>query len=78
MAEWLSGQGVQLVVCAGSVHHLRPTFLERLPDTKSSAPLGAHFLISGAHPIEDVLSRGREVTAATRSAASTKVSTAAP
>jgi phosphoribosylglycinamide formyltransferase-1 len=65
MAEWLSGQGVQLVVCAGYMHLLRPTFLERFPGrivNTHSAPLPD---FPGAHPIEDVLAAGAKETAAT-------------
>jgi phosphoribosylglycinamide formyltransferase-1 len=65
MAEWLSGQGVQLVVCAGYMHLLRPTFLERFPGrivNTHSAPLPD---FPGAHPIEDVLAAGARETAAT-------------
>jgi phosphoribosylglycinamide formyltransferase 1 len=65
MAEWLAGHGVQLVVCAGYMHLLRPTFLERFPGrivNTHSAPLPD---FPGAHPIEDVLAAGAKVTAAT-------------
>jgi phosphoribosylglycinamide formyltransferase-1 len=65
MAEWLAGQGVQLVVCAGYMHLLRPTFLERFPGrivNTHSAPLPD---FPGAHPIEDVLAAGAKETAAT-------------
>jgi phosphoribosylglycinamide formyltransferase-1 len=65
MAEWLGGHGVQLVVCAGYMHLLRPTFLERFPGrivNTHSAPLPD---FPGAHPIEDVLAAGAKETAAT-------------
>jgi len=65
MAEWLAGHGVQLVVCAGYMHLLRPTFLERFPGrivNTHSAPLPD---FPGAHPIEDVLAAGAKETAAT-------------
>jgi phosphoribosylglycinamide formyltransferase 1 len=65
MAEWLAENGVQLVVCAGYMHLLRPTFLERFPGrivNTHSAPLPA---FPGAHPIEDVLATGAKETAAT-------------
>jgi phosphoribosylglycinamide formyltransferase-1 len=64
MADWLVGQGVTLVVCAGYMQLLRPTFLnrfERIVNTHS-APLPA---FPGAHPIEDVLAAGARETAAT-------------
>ncbi len=65
MAEWLAGHGVQLVVCAGYMHLLRPTFLERFAGrivNTHSAPLPE---FPGAHPIEDVLAAGAKETAAT-------------
>ena len=65
MADWLTGQGVQLVVCAGYMHLLRPTFLERFPGrivNTHPAPLPD---FPGAHPIEDVLAAGAKETAAT-------------
>ncbi len=41
MADWLAGRGVTLVVCAGYMHLLRPTFLERFERIVNthSAPL---------------------------------------
>jgi phosphoribosylglycinamide formyltransferase-1 len=64
MADWLVGQGVTLVVCAGYMHLLRPTFLERFSRIVNthSAPLPE---FPGAHPIEDVLAAGVKQTAAT-------------
>jgi phosphoribosylglycinamide formyltransferase-1 len=65
MADWLAGHGVQLVVCAGYMHLLRPTFLDRFPGrivNTHSAPLPG---FPGAHPIEDVLAAGAKETAAT-------------
>ena len=50
MAEWLAGRSVDLVVCAGYMHLLRRSFLERFP---------------GPHPIHDVLAAGVPETAAT-------------
>ena len=65
MADWLAGHEVQLVVCAGYMHLLRPTFLDRFPGrivNTHSAPLPD---FPGAHPIEDVLAAGAKETAAT-------------
>jgi len=65
MAAWLAGRGVELVVCAGFMHLLRRTFLERFPGrivNTHSAPLPD---FPGAHPIEDVLAAGIDETAAT-------------
>jgi phosphoribosylglycinamide formyltransferase-1 len=65
MAEWLAGEGVELVVCAGYMHLLRRPFLDvfegRIVNTHS-APLPA---FPGAQPIEDVLAAGVPETAAT-------------
>ena len=64
MADWLVGQGVTLVVCAGYMHLLRPSFLKRFDRIVNthSAPLPE---FPGAHPIEDVLAAGAKETAAT-------------
>jgi formyltetrahydrofolate-dependent phosphoribosylglycinamide formyltransferase len=65
MAGWLEGHGVRLVVCAGYMHLLRQTFLDRFPNrivNTHSAPLPE---FPGAHPIEDVLAAGVTETAAT-------------
>jgi phosphoribosylglycinamide formyltransferase-1 len=64
MADWLVGQGVTLVVCAGYMHLLRPSFLRRFDRIVNthSAPLPE---FPGAHPIEDVLAAGAKETAAT-------------
>jgi phosphoribosylglycinamide formyltransferase 1 len=64
MADWLLGHGVDIVVCAGYMHLLRPTFLERFDRIVNthSAPLPE---FPGAHPIEDVLAAGAKETAAT-------------
>jgi phosphoribosylglycinamide formyltransferase-1 len=65
MADWLTGQGVRLVVCAGYMHLLRPNFLERFSGrivNTHSAPLPD---FPGPHPIEDVLAAGAKQTAAT-------------
>jgi phosphoribosylglycinamide formyltransferase 1 len=65
LAEWLRGQKVELVVCAGYMHLFRKPFFDyyggRIVNTHS-APLPA---FPGAHPIEDVLAAGVEETAAT-------------
>lgn len=65
MAEWLEEHGTRLVVCAGYMHLLRPSFLERFPGrvvNTHSAPLPD---FPGSHPIEDVLEAGVPETAAT-------------
>ncbi len=65
MAEWLADRGVDLVVCAGFMHLLRPSFLGRFPGrviNTHSAPLPD---FPGPHPIHDVLAAGVPETAAT-------------
>jgi phosphoribosylglycinamide formyltransferase-1 len=65
MAEWLLSQGVELVVCAGYMHLLRPAFLERFPGRVVNvhpAPLPD---FPGAHPLEDLLAAGAPEAAAT-------------
>ena len=65
MADWFEQRGVQLVVCAGYMWLLRPTFLDRFGGrivNTHSAPLPD---FPGAHPIEDVLAAGVRETAAT-------------
>ena len=65
MADWLEARGVELVVCAGFMHLLRKSFLERFGGrivNTHSAPLPD---FPGAHPIEDVLAAGVPETAAT-------------
>jgi phosphoribosylglycinamide formyltransferase-1 len=65
MADWLAEHGVDLVVCAGYMHLLRRSFLERYPGhvvNTHSAPLPD---FPGPHPIHDVLAAGVRETAAT-------------
>lgn len=65
MADWLAGRDVELVVCAGYMHLLRPSFLARFPRRVVNvhpAPLPE---FPGAHPLEDVLAAGATATAAT-------------
>ena len=65
MADWLVEHGVELVVCAGYMHLLRPSFLERFPQRVVNvhpAPLPD---FPGAHPLEDVLAAGVPTAAAT-------------
>jgi phosphoribosylglycinamide formyltransferase 1 len=65
MADWLQAQGVELVVCAGYMHLLRPAFLERFPERVVNvhpAPLPD---FPGATPLEDLLAAGARHAAAT-------------
>ena len=65
MAAWLEAHDVTWVVCAGYMHLLRPSFLDRFAGrivNTHPAPLPA---FPGAHPLEDVLAAGVSETAAT-------------
>ena len=65
MADWLESRGVELVVCAGYMHLLRPVFLSRFPGRVVNvhpAPLPD---FPGAHPLEDLLAAGAPAAAAT-------------
>ncbi|HUF00912.1 MAG TPA: phosphoribosylglycinamide formyltransferase [Gaiellaceae bacterium] len=65
MADWLEARGVEIVVCAGYMHLLRPAFLARFPHRVVNvhpAPLPD---FPGAHPLEDVLAAGAPAAAAT-------------
>ena len=65
MADWLEERGVELVVCAGYMHLLRPVFLDRFPRRVVNvhpAPLPE---FPGARPLEDVLAAGAAEAAAT-------------
>jgi len=65
MADWLESHGVELVVCAGYMHLLRPVFLERFPGRVVNvhpAPLPE---FPGSRPLEDVLAAAASETAAT-------------
>ena len=65
MAAWLAERSVDLVVCAGYMHLLRRSFLERFPGrviNTHSAPLPD---FPGPHPLHDVLAAGVPETAAT-------------
>jgi phosphoribosylglycinamide formyltransferase-1 len=65
MADWLVNQGVDLVVCAGYMHLLHRSFLERFPGRVVNvhpAPLPD---FPGARPLEDVLAAGAPAAAAT-------------
>ena len=65
IADWFAEQGVELVVCAGYMHLLEPSFLERFPGRVVNvhpAPLPA---FPGAHPLEDLLAAGASEAAAT-------------
>jgi len=65
MADWFEHHGVELVVCAGYMHLLRPSFLDRFPGRVVNvhpAPLPD---FPGSHPLEDLLAAGTHEAAAT-------------
>ena len=65
MAAWLEERGVRLVVSAGYMHLLRPSFLARFPGRVVNihpAPLPE---FPGPHPLEDLLAAGAREAAAT-------------
>lgn len=65
MADWLKEHGVELVVCAGYMQLLRPSFLDRFPQRVLNvhpAPLPD---FPGAHPLEDLLAARAPAAAAT-------------
>jgi phosphoribosylglycinamide formyltransferase-1 len=65
IADWFEEHEVELVVCAGYMHLLRPAFLERFAGRVVNvhpAPLPD---FPGAHPLEDLLAAGAREAAAT-------------
>ncbi len=65
MADWLEEHRVELVVCAGYMHLLERSFLERFAGRVVNvhpAPLPD---FPGAHPLEDLLAAGEGEAAAT-------------
>jgi len=65
MADWFDLYEVELVVCAGYMHLLRPAFVERFGGRVVNvhpAPLPD---FPGAHPLEDLLAAGAREAAAT-------------
>jgi phosphoribosylglycinamide formyltransferase 1 len=65
MAAWLEARQVGLVVCAGYMHLLTPSFLDRFPGRVVNTHSAQLPEFPGAHPIEDVLAAGVRETAAT-------------
>ena len=71
MADWLSAHGVELVVCAGYMHLLRPVFLDRFPGRVVNVHPALLPAFPGATAVEDALSAGaprrvRRFTSSTR------------
>jgi phosphoribosylglycinamide formyltransferase-1 len=65
MADWLAAHDVELVVCAGYMHLLTPSFLERFPERVVNVHPGPLPAFPGAHPLEDLLEAGAHEAAAT-------------
>jgi phosphoribosylglycinamide formyltransferase-1 len=58
MADWLRSQGVELVVLAGYMHILTPTFLARFPERVLNVHPSLLPAFPGAHAVEDQLAAG--------------------
>jgi len=65
MAEWLTECGVKLVVCAGYMHLLTPTFLERFPSSVINVHPSLLPEFPGTQAIEDALAAGVVTTGVT-------------
>ena len=65
MAEWLVAQGVSLVVLAGYMHLLRPSFLARFPNRVVNVHPALLPSFPGARAVEDALAAGVTETGAT-------------
>ena len=65
MATWLSSCGVEVVVCAGYMHLLRPVFLDHFPGRVVNVHPALLPAFPGAAAVEDALSAGVAETGAT-------------
>lgn len=65
MAAWLAERGVELVVCAGYMHLLRPVFLDRFPGRVVNVHPALLPAFPGATAVEDALAAGAAETGAT-------------
>jgi phosphoribosylglycinamide formyltransferase 1 len=65
MADWLQAQGVDLVVLAGYMHLLTPSFLERFPDAVVNVHPSLLPDFPGAHAVEEQLAAGVAESGAT-------------
>ncbi len=65
MAEWLADRGVKLVVCAGYMHLLTPTFLERFPSSVINVHPSLLPEFPGIHAVEEALAAGVVTTGVT-------------
>jgi phosphoribosylglycinamide formyltransferase-1 len=58
MADWLRARGVELVVLAGYMHLLTPSFLDRFPDRVVNVHPSLLPAFPGAHAVADQLAAG--------------------
>jgi phosphoribosylglycinamide formyltransferase 1 len=65
LADWLEGHGVELVVCAGFMQLLTPSFLERFPGRIVNVHPSLLPEFPGTRAIEDALAAGVETTGVT-------------
>ena len=65
MADWLQSVGVDLVVCAGYMHLLTPTFLDRFPGRIVNVHPSLLPAFPGTRAIEEALAAGVETTGVT-------------
>jgi phosphoribosylglycinamide formyltransferase-1 len=65
MADWLASHGVRLVVLAGYMHLLTPTFLARFPDAIVNVHPSLLPEFPGARAVEEQLAAGVHESGAT-------------
>jgi phosphoribosylglycinamide formyltransferase 1 len=65
MADWLQLRGVDLVVLAGYMHLLTPSFLDRFPERIVNVHPSLLPAFPGAHAIDDALQAGVDTTGVT-------------
>jgi phosphoribosylglycinamide formyltransferase 1 len=65
MADWLRGRGVRLVVLAGYMHLLTPSFLDRFPGAVVNVHPSLLPEFPGAHAVEEQLAAGVAESGAT-------------
>ena len=65
MADWLQLRGVDLVVLAGYMHLLTPSFLERFPNRVVNVHPSLLPAFPGAHALDDALTAGVDTTGVT-------------
>jgi phosphoribosylglycinamide formyltransferase 1 len=65
MADWLQLRGVDLVVLAGYMHLLTPSFLDRFPNRVVNVHPSLLPAFPGARALEDALTEGVDVTGVT-------------